>query len=319
MRQITLVAGWMDPDLRETIDLEAGRLGFATRWFSEDALSAEEARDTEILFGMAPGVIKHAPDLRWLCLSFAGIDSVTAPGIVPKGVLVTNSAGAYGTAVSEHVLMVLLMLLRREHLTFREMDRGIWERGKGMDSLWGRRVCILGTGDLGRNCAQRIRAFSPASLTGVSRSGRALPGFFDRVYPASEADEAIRGADIAVLTLPGTGETENFLSRERLALLNRGAYVVNVGRGRCLDEEALVEGLTSGRLAGAALDVMRHEPPEADSPLRRAPNIILTPHCAGNMSVRATRENCVRMFLEDLNNYAAGRPLRYRVSLRDGY
>ena len=104
-----------------------------------------------------------------------------------------------------------------------------------------------------------------------------------------------------------------------MALLPDGAYIVNVGRGRCLDEAALIEGLVSGRIAGAALDVMRHEPLEKDDPLWQAPNLILTPHCAGNMTVRATRENCAAMFLEDLENYASGRELKRRVSLRDGY
>ena len=319
MRHITLVADWMDPDLKDKIDQKAGELGFETVWFSSDAEAVRDAGRAEILFGMAPEALKAGGGIRWLCLPFAGIDRFTAPGVVPEGVAVTNSAGAYGTAISEHVIMVILMLLRREHLTFGKMAAGEWHREEKLESLWGKRVCVCGTGDLGRNCAVRIRAFSPASLVGVSRSGRPLPGFFDAVFPSSQADRALRDADVVILALPGTDDTEDFLSRERMALLPGGAYIVNVGRGRCLDEEALIEGLRSGRVAGAALDVMRHEPPAADDPLWHAPNLILTPHCAGNMTVRATRENCAAMFLEDLENYASGRELKHRVSLRDGY
>ncbi len=319
MRHITLAAGWMDEDLKEKITLRAGELGFDAGWFSDDASAAEDAREAEVLFGMAPESLKRAEKLRWLCLPFAGIETVTAPGAVPEGVAVTNSSGAYGVSIAEHTVMVLLMLLRKEYLTSEEMSRGVWERTRPLETLWGKRVCILGTGDLGRNCALRLRAFSPASVTGVSRSGRPLPAFFDRVLPASSADGALREADVTVMTLPGTAETENFLSRERLSLLPRGAYVVNVGRGRCLDEEALIDALRSGRIAGAALDVMRREPLPADDPLRSAPNLILTPHCAGNMTVRVTREKCAEMFLEDLENYASGRELKHRVSLGDGY
>ena len=319
MRHITLAADWMDPDLKEKIDLRAAELGFETAWFSSDAEAVRDAEKAEILFGMAPESLKAGRGIRWLCLPFAGIDCFTAPGVVPDGVVVTNSAGAYGTAISEHVIMVLLMLLRREHLTFGKMAAGEWYREERLESLFGKRVCVCGTGDLGRSCALRIRAFSPASLVGVSRSGRPLPDFFDAVFPSSRADQALRNADAVILTLPGTDETENFLSRERMALLPDGAYIVNVGRGRCLDEAALIEGLVSGRIAGAALDVMRHEPLEKDDPLWQAPNLILTPHCAGNMTVRATRENCAAMFLEDLENYASGRELKRRVSLRDGY
>ena len=319
MRHITLAADWMDPDLKEKIDLRAAELGFETAWFSSDAEAVRDAEKAEILFGMAPESLKAGRGIRWLCLPFAGIDRFTAPGVVPDGVVVTNSAGAYGTAISEHVIMVLLMLLRREHLTFGKMAAGEWHREERLESLFGKRVCVCGTGDLGRSCALRIRAFSPASLVGVSRSGRPLPDFFDAVFPSARADQALRNADAVILTLPGTDETENFLSRERMALLPDGAYIVNVGRGRCLDEAALIEGLVSGRIAGAALDVMRHEPLEKDDPLWQAPNLILTPHCAGNMTVRATRENCAAMFLEDLENYASGRELKRRVSLRDGY
>ena len=319
MRHITLAADWMDPDLKEKIDLRAAELGFETAWFSSDAEAVRDAEKAEILFGMAPESLKAGRGIRWLCLPFAGIDRFTAPGVVPDGVVVTNSAGAYGTAISEHVIMVLLMLLRREHLTFGKMAAGEWHREERLESLFGKRVCVCGTGDLGRSCALRIRAFSPASLVGVSRSGRPLPDFFDAVFPSARADQALRNADAVILTLPGTDETENFLSRERMALLPDGAYIVNVGRGRCLDEAALIEGLVSGRIAGAALDVMRHEPLEKDNPLWQAPNLILTPHCAGNMTVRATRENCAAMFLEDLENYASGRELKRRVSLRDGY
>ena len=319
MRHITLVADWMDPDLKEKIDRKAGEMGFDTAWFRSDGEALRDAERAEILFGMAPKALKAGRGIRWICLPFAGIDSFTAPGAVPEGVAVTNSAGAYGTAISEHVIMVLLMLMRREHLTFGKMSAGVWQREEKMESLWGKRVCVCGTGDLGRNCALRIRAFSPASLTGVSRSGRELPGIFDAVYPAAEADSALKDSDVVILALPGTDGTEDFLSRERMALLPGGAYVVNVGRGRCLDEAALIEGLGSGRIAGAALDVMRHEPPAADDPLWRAPNLILTPHCAGNMTVRATRENCAAMFLEDLENYALGRELKHRVSLAEGY
>ena len=319
MRHITLAADWMDPDLKEKIDLRAAELGFETAWFSSDAEAVRDAEKAEILFGMAPEALKAGRGIRWLCLPFAGIDRFTAPGAVPEGVAVTNSAGAYGTAISEHVIMVLLMLLRREHLTFGKMAAGEWHREERLESLFGKRVCVCGTGDLGRSCALRIRAFSPASLVGVSRSGRPLPDFFDAVFPSARADQALRNADAVILTLPGTDETENFLSRERMALLPDGAYIVNVGRGRCLDEAALIEGLVSGRIAGAALDVMRHEPLEKDDPLWQAPNLILTPHCAGNMTVRATRENCAAMFLEDLENYASGRELKRRVSLRDGY
>ncbi len=318
-KKICAMADWMDGDLRERIRAAAEALGYETAWFDSEAEALSAAEDCEILFGYAPGCLRNARHLRWLCLPFAGIDHFTRPGIVPEGVIVTNSAGAYGPSIAEHVVMVSLMLLRKEHLVFPRMGKRVWEREKKLDSLEGISVVVLGTGDLGRTCAGRIRAFCPRSVVGVSRSGREVGPVFDAVYPAAEVEKVLPRAELLVMTLPGTDETENFLSAERMALLPEGAYIVNVGRGRCLDEAALVRLLREGRLGGAALDVMRHEPPDREDPLWEAPNLILTPHCAGNMTVRHTRERCADMFLEDLDNYAHHREMKHRVSLKLGY
>ncbi len=318
-RWIAAVTPWMDADLKELLSGRAQEMGFEIRWFETEEEALETAAECEVLYGMAPKCLAAAKRLRWFCIPFAGVDRFTAPGLVPEGVLVTNSAGAYGPAIAEHVVMVSLMLLRREDRVFRRMEKRFWQKEKSMDSLEGRSIVVAGTGDLGRTCAGRLRAFGPRAVIGISRSGRGAGQAFDRVYPVSEAEKALPEAELLVMTLPGTAETENFLSEERMALLPRGAYVVNVGRGRSLDEKALAARLRDGRLAGAALDVMRHEPLEADDPLWEVPNLLLTPHCAGDMTVRGTRERCAHFFLEDLDNYAHQRNLRHLVSLERGY
>ncbi len=122
-----------------------------------------------------------------------------------------------------------------------------------------------------------------------------------------------------ILALPGTAETVHILDRRRIALLPAGAYVVNVGRGTAVEQEPLVEALNAGRLAGAALDVMEPEPLPKDHPLWSAKNIILTPHVSGNMTLGYTCDRNVEMFCEDLENYAAGRPLNSLVDRTRGY
>ena len=121
------------------------------------------------------------------------------------------------------------------------------------------------------------------------------------------------------MALPATAETMGILSRERIALLPERAFVINVGRGSAIDQEALVEALNQRKLAGAALDVMTPEPLPADNPLWDCPNTIITPHISGNMSLGRTCDIDVDMFCADLARYAAGEPLRNLVDRTRGY
>jgi phosphoglycerate dehydrogenase-like enzyme len=153
----------------------------------------------------------------------------------------------------------------------------------------------------------------------VRRSAKAGDPAFDEMRTTAELDALLPETDLLVMALPNTPDTANILSRERMALLPRSAYVINVGRGTAIDQEALIEALDSGRLAGAALDVVVPEPLPADHPLRRAKNLLLTPHVAGNMTLAYTQQKSVDMFLSDLENYVAGKPLEHAVDRRRMY
>lgn len=200
--------------------------------------------------------------------------------------LLTNASGAYGTTIAEHSVMVSLMLLRRQ-MEYTEIIReGGWRvLPGGIHSLHGARVTCLGTGDIGTEFARRVRAFHPASLTGVSRSGRANADF-DAVHPVTELDQLLPETDLLFMSLPSVSDTVNILNADRMALLPKGAYVVNVGRGTAIDQDALIKALDSGHLAGAALDVVVPEPLPADHPLRKAKNLLLTPHRRGQHDAR---------------------------------
>ena len=124
---------------------------------------------------------------------------------------------------------------------------------------------------------------------------------------------------VSRLALPGTAETEHILNRQRIALLPETAYVVNVGRGSVVDQDALMDALNQNQLAGAALDVFVPEPLPEDHPLWDTKNLIITPHVSGNLTLGYTRDINVEMFCEDLANYAAGRPLNGLVDRKLGY
>ena len=157
------------------------------------------------------------------------------------------------------------------------------------------------------------------SICGVRRTIKPADPAFDRIVTLSDLDSVLPETDILVMALPSTGETVGVLSRERIALLPPQAIVVNVGRGTAVDQEALAEALNAGRIAGAALDVFVPEPLPRDHFLWEAKNLLITPHVAGNMSLGYTRDKDVDMFCEDLENFAAGRPLAHLVNRKLGY
>lgn len=280
MRKIAVCAYFINEAHRRLIDQTAAEAGFSVTYFMEQAGLEPEIADFEVLFGYFPAAwLKKAEKLRWLCAASAGVDHLLDDSLWPSpDCLLSNSSGAYGPTISEHILMVLLMLLRRMPEYEKAAIQREWPYFTPIRSIIGSHIAILGTGDIGSNTARRLKALG-AKVSGVCRSGRSEEPAFDRVLAVDALDSVLPEADALVLALPATPETVNILSRERLALLRPDAYVVNVGRGSAIDQEALVEALQSGRLAGAALDVMTPEPLPEDHPLWDCPNAIITPMC----------------------------------------
>ena len=304
----------------DRITEEAGRYGFETV-FPENREEAErEAADAEILFTPDSGLCREAPDLKWVCTPYAGVESfLQAGGLENPEVLLTNSSGAYGVTIAEHVVMVILEMMRRRSEYFEIVRRKGWIRDLHIDSIRDSRITLLGTGDIGRECAKRLRAFGPAVLTGVNRRGGNPEGLFDRVVPIPQLEEVLPETDLLILSLPATEETRGILNAERLALLPATARLVNVGRGSAVDQKALESMLREGKLAGAALDVFEQEPVPPEDSLWDCPGLLITPHIAGNITLNYTVEQIIRQFLEDLGNYAAGRPMKHLVDRKRAY
>ena len=323
MKRIAVYVSFMNDSYRRRIDSAAEKLGFHVTYFDSrkdgDALEADIGQ-YEIIYGHpAAQLLRKAESLRWLCSDFAGIEAYLDDSVWPgPDCLLSNSSGAYGTTISEHIIMVLLMLLRRMPEYLHDLSERKWSCYTPIRSISGSRVVILGAGDVGSNTARRLKALG-ADVTGVCRSGVSGESAFDCVVPAAKLEQVLPHADALILALPATPETVGILSRERIALLPPAAYVINVGRGPAIDQDALVDALQSGRLAGAALDVMTLEPLPADHPLWTCPNTILTPHVSGNMSLGLTCDLDVEMFLRDLDRYTAGLPPVNLVDRTRGY
>ena len=320
-KKIGVIIDFLNDKYERQLNAAAAKYGYEIEYFPSSAEAVGNVDECEILYGhCSRKVVKSAKSLKWYCTCWAGVDHFCDESIYQNpDCRLTNSSGAYGTTISEHLIMVCLMLLRRQMEYTEVIRNGGWETlPGGIRSLHGARITVLGTGDIGTEFARRVRAFHPASLTGVSRSGRANADF-DAVHPVTELDQLLPETDLLFMSLPSVSDTVNILNAERMALLPKGAYVVNVGRGTAINQDALIKALDSGHLAGAALDVVVPEPLPADHPLRKAKNLLLTPHVAGNMTLGYTCERNVQLFCENLENYAAGRPMHHLVDRRKGY
>jgi len=321
-KTIGVVIDYLNEDYRRQIDAAAAKYGYTARYFSDSRSAEGNVSDCEILFGhCSQRVIASAEKLRWFCCCWAGVDRFCKDGLFrDPDCLLSNSSGAYGVTIAEHLIMVSLMLLRRQEEYGALIRARGWDRLPGdIRSLCGCRITVLGAGDIGLEFARRARAFRPAKLVAVRRSARPGDAVFDETRTSAELDAILPETDLLIMALPNTPDTAGILSRERMALLPEGACVVNVGRGAALDQDALIDALNSGRLGGAALDVVEPEPLPADHPLRDARNLLLTPHVAGNMTLPYTRQRSIDLFIEDLDNYVNGRPLRRFVDRAKRY
>ena len=275
----------------------------------------------EVLYTHTPALLRAAPaTLKWYCCASAGVDPYCKdPSIFANPDCLFTNSNVYGVTIAEHVVMVTLMLLRRmpEYETIVRAHGWVHEL-LPIRSIRDSEITIMGTGDIGTHVAERMRGMGAGRITGLSRSGRPAAAF-DQVLPISQLDEVLPKTSILVLALPSTPETVHILNRERIALLPNDACVINVGRGSAIEQPALIEALNSGRLAGAALDVMEPEPLPADDPLWDAKNLIITPHVSGNMTLGYTCDANVESFCENLKRYAAGQPLVGLVDRTRGY
>lgn len=321
MKKLAVLGDFLEPHHHAQIDSTAARCGFAVDYYPDGHVPAELAGQYEVLYGMPDrAALRTFTSLKWFCGSFAGVDAYLDDALYPSpDVILTNSSGAYGVTIAEHLIMVTLMLLRHASAYVLEAAAHRWGPVLPMRSIMGSTITVVGTGDIGTEFARRAKALGAKSIRGVRRTKKAADPAFDEIHTNDELDGLLPDTDILVLALPATGETKGILSAERLALLPASAYVVNVGRGSAIDQAALIDALNGGQLAGAALDVFAQEPIPAGDPAWTAKNLLITPHISGQMSLGYTRDRNVELFCEDLERYGRGeKPLRL-VDRKIGY
>ncbi len=279
------------------------------------AEAPDHAAEVEVWVGwdVPDAVLARAGRLRWVHSTAAGVDNLL-PKLWGRDVLLTNSRGIHAIPVAEHVLACLLVFARNLHVALRHQLHRRWQPEPGGE-LWGATVGILGLGAIGQEVARRCRAFG-ARVVGLRRTPSPVPEV-EEVYGPEELEAVLRASQYVVLALPLTPQTRRLIGARELGWMRPEAVLVNVGRGALVDEEALVEALRSGRIRGAALDVFETEPLPPTHPLWELPNVLVTPHVAGNSPRYMDR--AIPLFCENLRRYLRGEELRNVVDPQRGY
>lgn len=281
----------------------------------------EKLKDAEVVIG-EPTVeeVKGAASLKWIQMTWAGTEFYTKEAEFPQDIMITNMSGAFGETISEYVIGAILSLYRNFAIYFRNQSEKIWRDAGSEKTLFGKKVLILGAGDIGTCIAERLRPFGCRNI-GVRRTMREYEPCFDEMWTLSEAEDLLPDVDIVVGCLPDTKETAGFLNRERLLKMKKDAVLVNVGRGSLIVTKDLIEVLEMGHLFGVALDVVKPEPLPKKSRLWEMKNVMITPHISGigfGHDVR-TEDKIYDIISENIRRYLRGEELLNVVDFACGY
>lgn len=284
----------------------------------DESVIARELQDTEVVIGEpAPELLHKAKKLKWMQITWAGADRYT--GNFPEGVVLTNASGAFGRIISEYTLGMILAQYKRLPQYYVNQKNKRWEDLGKERSLWGNRILILGTGNVGSSIAQKLHAFGTYNI-GLNRSGKATE-HFDEVHTMDALDAFLPQADIVIGALPKTPGTVGLLDRSRMQLMQEDALLVNVGRGTMIVTKDLEEMLAEGWFYGVVLDVMDPEPLPKSSCLWTTERVLLTPHISGIGfdHEAATEAHIWDICAENLRKFASGTPLTHVVDVAAGY
>jgi D-2-hydroxyacid dehydrogenase (NADP+) len=306
-----LMVGFAHVAYRGAEAFAARRLGvahFEVRTFEELERRAPEA-DVLVVSGLwRNSLLMSAPRLRFVQSFSAGTDQYDKALFARRGVRLANAQGANERAVAEHAIALILALTRQLHLA-RDNQRGRHWRGMIGDGalreqeLGGKTLLIVGLGRIGTRLAALARAFD-MRVIGVRRTARPAPEAADEVVGQTDLMKALAEADVVALTCPLTPDTEGLIGAAALQALKPGALLINVARGKVVDEAALVAALADGRVRAAALDCFHEEPLMPDSVLWALPNVLITPHTGGETS--RYEQNVVDILVDNLERLWRG-------------
>ena len=265
-------------------------------------------------------LLVRAPRLAWVHTATSGVERALTPAARDRGLLVTNARGVFSRPIAEYVLMMILAVSRRLPQLLELQRERTWQPLEGAE-LRDVTVGIIGYGSIGQAVGELASAFGCRVVAVRRHAGRDAETASDAAHPEVRGPEALPDllaeSDFIVLAAPLTPETEGLIGTQTLAMVKPGAWLINVARGRLVDERALLRALRDGELGGAVLDTFRDEPLPPTSPFYDLPNVIVTPHTA--WSSGRVLDRSMELFCDNLRRYAAGQPLLNIVDPAAGY
>lgn len=280
----------------------------------------EAMPSAEIFFGwrLSENYYNQAQNLRWIHLASAGIDGALPSAVFQSDIQITCSKGLHQDPMAETAFAMILSLTRGLHHARDLQKENRWAFdivSHNAGTLVGKTLGIIGAGNIGQAIAKRAKAFG-LKVVGINQSGRKVSGFTE-IRSMSNLSWLLKLSDIIVLTLPLTDKSRNLIGPRQFAQMKDNALLINIARGRIVNQEALMSAILDGKLGGAGLDVFTEEPLPEDSPLWTMPNVIITPHIGG--VVPDLYEKVTNLFIENLGRYLAGKPLQGIVNKQKGY
>lgn len=285
----------------------------------------QDLRDAEILFtiSLRADQFAAAQNLLWIHAPTAAVHQFLFPELVNSEVVLTNSREVHGPVVAEHVMALIFALARKIPQAAQLQQKRVW----GQEAIWsegahpreiaGATLGLIGVGSIGARVAQMASALGMRVIAVREHIERGNPEGVEAVFPPSEIDDLLKQSDFVVLAAPLIASTQALINAARLAAMKRESFLINVGRGAQVDENALADALQNRRLAGAALDVFEHEPLPPDSPLWSLENLLITPHTAGLTEKLWDRH--YELLSDNLRRYLNKQTLRFVVDKRIGY
>ncbi len=278
-------------------------------------------RDAEVFHGfLTEELLAEARQLRWFHLPGAGIDSTLAvPGFAESDIILTNTRGPHAPSMANHAMAMILNLAHKWHDFFLHEQERKWDPWNYVwqyQDLDDRTMGILAIGDVGMAVARRAHGFG-MKVYAVDKHPKPDMAEVEATWGLDRLDEMVGMSDWLVITAPLTPGTRGLIDRRQLELLPEGARVIIVSRGGIVDESALVDGLQSGRIAGAGIDAFEEEPLAPESPLWSMPNVVITPHVAGVSA--GVLVGLKAIFKENLRRYLAGEDFLYVCDKKEGF